>query len=389
LLPYGKQTIGDAERKALLDAIDHPFLTTGPMVAKFENAVAESQHYAHGVAVNSGTAALHLAYHAIGVSKGDEVIVPAITFAATSNAVLYCEGTPVFADLHPDSLLINLEHAATLITPRTKALALVDYAGQPCDMEAAVKLCKQHNLYLIHDAAHSIGAKWRNLPMGEWGADISCLSFHPVKTITSGEGGMALTNNPDFHARMRRFRTHGISSTPAEREASNNFEYFQEVLGFNYRIPDILCALGLAQFQRLEEFLAARARVAATYRSLLPTYEGLKSHGVTLVSHNQDTTVHGYHLIVALLPSHLAAKRALIFTALRKENIGVNVHYIPVYQHTYYRETLKYDQECCPVANDGYRRIITLPCFPLMVEDDVKDVLRALNKCVLYYAAQP
>ena len=263
-LPYGKQEISDADVKAVVEALCSGWLTTGPRVGEFESAFANWCGAGHGVAVNSGTAALHAAMRAIQLKPGDEVIVPAITFAASANAAIYEGGVPVFADVEPDTLLIDPESAARKITPNTRAIVAVDYAGQPADYDALRALAKQHDIALIADACHAPGATYKGRKAGTL-ADISCFSFHPVKHLTTCEGGMALTGDADMAAHMRRFRNHGIDSDHRSREKSGTYAYDMRELGYNYRLPDVQCALGMAQLARLSGWIAARQRIAGLY----------------------------------------------------------------------------------------------------------------------------
>lgn len=369
-LPYGRQEIGDADVKAVVEALVSGWLTTGPRVSEFEQAFAARVGAREGVAVNSGTAALHCAMRALQVGPGDEVIVPAITFAASANAVLYEGGRPIFADVEPDTLLIDPNSVAANITKRTKAVVAVDYGGQPADYGALWALAKPRGLKMIADACHAPGALYKNRPAGSL-ADISCFSFHPVKHLTTCEGGMAVTDDAGIALHMRRFRNHGIDSDHRSREAAGAHAYDMTELGFNYRLPDVQCALGLAQLQRLSGWVAARQRIAALYDEALATIKKVRP----LKRHDDRT--HSYHLYVVRLEDGIDRDR--VFARLRAEGIGANVHYAPVYLHSHYAK-LGYQAGLCPYAEAAAKQILTLPMFPAMTASDVRRVAATLTK---------
>jgi perosamine synthetase len=321
------------------------------------------------VAVNSGTAALHAAMRAIGVKAGDDVIVPALTFAASANAALYEGARPVFADVEPDTLLIDPASVAEKITPRTRAIVAVDYAGQPADYDVLEKIARAHGLALVADACHSPGATYKGRSSGTL-ADISCFSFHPVKHMTTCEGGMCTTDDPDMAAHMRRFRNHGIDSDHRSREAAGAHAYDMVELGYNYRLPDVLCALGLAQLPRLNGWVAARQKIAALYDKELAGLDG-----VTPLAVRADRT-HAYHLYVVQLADGI--DRDAVFAGLRAAGIGANVHYGPVHLHSHYRK-LGYGPGLAPVAERVSKQILTLPMFPAMTKVDVDRVIAALT----------
>ncbi len=370
-LPYGRQEIGDADIKAVVEALCSDWLTTGPRVGQFEKAFAQYCGAAEGVAVNSGTAALHAAMRALGVGQGDQVIVPAITFAASANAAVYEGATPVFADVEADTLLVDPESVAAKISPWTKAIVAVDYAGQPADYDALYAVAKARNIPIIADACHAPGATYRGRMAGTL-ADISCFSFHPVKHLTTCEGGMTLTQNAGYAAHMRRFRNHGIDSDHRKREAEGTFAYDMVELGYNYRLPDVQCALGLAQLARLPQWIERRQAVAKWYAECLA--------GLDFV---QPLRVHGdrtnaYHLyVVRLDPAKLRISRAKAFAHLRARGIGANVHYAPVYLHSFYRSR-GYAPGLCPTAEAVSEQILTLPMFPAMERADVMRVADVL-----------
>jgi perosamine synthetase len=369
-LPYGRQEIADADVKAVVEALCSGWLTTGPRVSEFEKAFAGHCGASEGVAVNSGTAALHCAMRALRLQPGDEVIVPAITFAASANAALYERAVPVFADIEPDTLLIDPASVAAQITKRTRAIVAVDYAGQPADYDTLRELIKGRNIALIADACHAPGATYKGRSAGTLG-DISCFSFHPVKHLTTCEGGMALTDDKVRAAHMRRFRNHGIDSDHRTREASGAHAYDMTELGFNYRLPDVQCALGMAQLKRLSGWVEARQKIAGWYDEALAGV----AEAVPLKTHKDRTNAH--HLYVVRLADHIDRDR--VFARLRAEGIGANVHYAPVYLHSHYRK-LGYSEGLAPKAEAASHQILTLPMFPAMTRADVARVVAALGR---------
>lgn len=373
VLPYGRQNVDEDDIAAVVETLRSDWLTTGPKVEEFEESFAHFCGVRHAVAVSNGTAALHCMMHAAGISSGDEVIVPAMTFAATANAVLYCGGTPVFADVERDTLLIDVDDVAKKITSHTKAIVAVDYAGQPCEYSALRALAKKHGLRLFADACHALGGTRDGRSVGSL-ADASTFSFHPVKPLTTGEGGMITTDDEELARRMKVFRNHGITSDHRSREQAGSWFYEMVELGFNYRLSDISCALGQSQLQKVPQWTKRRQELAAYYRVALaehPEVEPLREY---------ENVSHAYHLFVVRLRGVLASRRAEVFAALRAEGIGVNVHYIPVYWHPFYRDNLGYQKGLCPVAEAAYESILSLPIFPAMSDDDVKYVVTTLQK---------
>jgi len=371
-LPYGRQAVDEDDVQAVLAVLRSDWLTTGPQVAAFERAVAGVVGAAHAVAVSSGTAALHAAMFAAGIGPGDEVVVPALTFAASANAVLYQGGIPVFADVRADTLTVDPADVRAKLTPRTRAIMAVDFAGQPADLDELVAIARGALLPLIEDAAHALGAEYRGRRVGAL-ADLTTFSLHPIKHVTSGEGGLAVTDSAERAARLRRFRNHGIE--PARGE-----EYSPMLdLGYNYRLTDLQSALGLSQLAKLEPFLKRRAEIAQRYRTELATQPGLALPAV--LPHVR----HGWHIFPVLLdPARLGTDRRTIVAALRAENIGVTVHYVPVYWHPYY-QARGYARGSCPRAEWAFERLLTLPLFPAMTERDVDDVLAAVGKVLGHY----
>ena len=376
MLPYGHQWLSEEDISEVTDVLRSDWLTTGPKVADFEKAFAEFVGAKHAVAVSSGTAALHAAAYAVGISPGDEVIVPTMTFAASANCVAYQGGAPAFVDVESDTLLIDPEKAETGITGRTKAIIAVDYAGHPCDYDALRAVAERHDLHLVADACHAIGGSYKGRAVGTL-ADLSTFSFHPVKHITTGEGGMVTTDDPDSAERMRVFRNHGITTDHRQREQEGSWYYEMVDLGHNYRLTDIQCTLGMAQLRRLPEWIVRRKEIARMYSTAFAEIAGIAPLGV------RDDVSHAYHLYVVRFDlNQLPVDRARIFAALRAEGIGANVHYIPVHLHPFYRERFGTAPGLCPVAENAYEEIVSLPIFPRMTDDDVADVIRAASKVV-------
>jgi len=369
LIPYGRQSIDETDIAAVIDVLRSDWLTTGPKIEEFETAFAEAVGAQHAVAVNSGTAALHAAMHVHGIGPGDEVIVPANTFAASSNAVLYCGATPVFADIQPQSLLIDPNDVSAKITDRTRGVITVDFAGMPCDYNELEAITSQHGLFLHADACHALGASYRNRPVGSL-AKTSSFSFHPVKPITTGEGGMITTNDPHLAAKMRIFRNHGITTDFRQRQAGNTWQYDMVELGYNYRLSDIQCALGQSQLRRLEQFVADRTAVAEYYRNHLE--HPLIEHPPML----EDRT-HAYHLYPIRLRT--PAEQGAVFRRCRARGVGIHVMYRPVYAHPYYRDALHYPQDSCPQAESAYASMIVLPVFAGMTPVQADEVISVLK----------
>lgn len=380
MLSYGHQTIERADLDAVEAALASDWLTTGPMVDRFEADFAAKVTAPYAVAVSSGTAALHAAAFAAGIGPGDEVIVPALTFAASANCVLYQGGSVVFADVRNDTLTLDADSVEDRLTQRTRAIITVDYAGQPADIAELKSLASAHGLLLIEDASHSLGAMYRGSPVGSL-ADFTTFSFHPVKLITTGEGGMVTTASPGGARSMRHFRNHGITTDARQREAFGSWRYEMEFLGNNYRLTDFQCALGLQQIGRLDRFLNRRKEIAAIYdRELCSMAE------IELPKVLPDRT-SAWHLYVIRLNLGLVREsRRRVFDALRAENIGVNVHYIPVPWHPFYRR-LGFAAGQWPVAEGEYERLLTLPLWPGMSDGDAESVVEALKKVVGAYRA--
>jgi perosamine synthetase len=379
-LPYGRQTLDESDIQAVVDVLRSDWLTTGPKVAEFEAAFARAVGAENAVAVSNGTAALHAAVCAAGIGPGEEVIVPAITFVASANCVAYAGATPVFADVDGETLLLDAEDVARKVTARTRAILAVDYAGQPCDYDALRAVAAAHGLLLIDDAAHSLGARHNDRPVGSL-ADLTTFSFHPVKHITTGEGGMVVCDDARKAAFLRSFRNHGIDREHQQRSEQNAYEYDMARLGFNYRLTDFQCALGLSQLRKLASFVARRQAIAAQYDAAFGEMKEIRP------LRRRGNVQHAYHLyVVRLNTSKLAANRAEICRALAAEGIGVNVHYKPVHLHSFYRERFGTHPGLCPTAEAAYDGLLSLPMFHGMSDSDVAMVTAAVRTVVMRYA---
>lgn len=379
-LPYGRQWIDDEDIQSVLKILKGNYLTTGPMISKFEKEIAEYVGAKYAVAFSNGTAALHGACFAAGISTGDEVITTPITFAASANCILYLGGRPIFADIDHKTYNINPQKIKELITDKTKAIITVDFTGQPADLNAIKQIAKENNLIVIEDAAHALGAKYKKKRVGSI-SDMTMFSFHPVKIITTGEGGIITTDKKDYYQELIQFRTHGITRDPSQlSEIHEPWHYEMQFLGFNYRITDIQAALGVSQLKKVDHFLQMRKQYVELYNEAFQEYPEIS---VPYQSTYSDSSWHLY--VIRLNLELLNANRKEIYEALAQENIGVNVHYIPVYFHPFYQQ-LGYKKGLCPEAENLYEKIITLPLFPAMNEADVYDVINAVKKVIHYYS---
>jgi UDP-4-amino-4,6-dideoxy-N-acetyl-beta-L-altrosamine transaminase len=362
-IPYGKQNIDEDDIAAVNAVLRSDLITQGPRVEEFEKRVAEYCGARYAVAFNSGTSALHAAVHAAGIGAEDEVITSPLTFAASANAVLYNGGRPVFADIDPDTYCLDVCRFEAAITHRTRAVIPVDYAGYPVDMEELLKVARRHDLLVIEDAAHALGARRAGKKVGTE-ADMTMFSFHPVKHITTGEGGMIVTDNEEFYHRLRQFRNHGIVKD-AHLMAENHGPWYYEMqdLGYNFRITDIQCALGLSQLNKLEGFLQARSRIAQRYDQ---AFKGFSP--VVIPPAVSEESRHAYHLYPLLLAE--SARRREFFDYMREKRIGVQVHYVPVHLHPYYRKLFGYRLGDFPAAEDFYQREVSLPVYPGLSEEE-------------------
>jgi perosamine synthetase len=378
-LSYGKQTIDDKDIDMVIDVLKGEYLTTGPCVSEFEKKVAEYVGVKYAVAVSNGTAALHMACYAAGIGPGDEVLIPGITFAASANCVLYCGGTPVFVDVDYENYNIDIEDLKRKITNKTKAIIPVDMAGQAVDIDEIMKIARDNNLIVIEDAAHALGSEYKHRKVGIT-AHMTEFSFHPVKPITTGEGGIVVTDDEELYKKMNIFRSHGITRDKYMMNEYHGPWYYEQIdLGYNYRITDIQCALGISQMNKIDKFINRRREIVKKYNEVFKNIEEIH------IPHEADFSNSGWHIyLIKLSLEKLTCTRKEIFEALQAENIGVNVHYIPVYLHPYYK-SLGYEKGICPVAEEIYNRIITLPLFPSMLDEDIDDIINAVRKVIDAY----
>ncbi len=374
MIPYGHQTIDDEDIEEVIKVLKSDWLTTGPKISEFEKAICDYVGCSYAVVMNSGTSALDVAVASLDLPKGSEVITTPFTFAATSNALLYNGLKPVFADIERETRNIDPEDIERKITPRTKAIMYVDYAGHPCNIEEIQDIANEHDLYLIEDACHSFGAAYHGKKIGNF-ADLTVFSFHPVKPITTGEGGAVVTNDPELVKKVRMLHSHGIDRDAISRYGPDaGWAYDMKMLGRNYRMTDIQAALGISQLKKIDHFIERRNEIASYYKKLLQDIVSISLPSI------KEGIRHGWHIYTVLLEGSI--NRNGLFKYLRTENIGANVHYIPVYRHSYYLETFDYNKKDYPVTEDVFERIITLPLYPSMKETDVEYVASAISNFV-------
>jgi len=381
LLPYGHQWIDEEDIAAVIEVLRSDWITQGPKVSEFEEEFASYVSAEYAVAVNSGTAALHVACFAAQIEKGDEAITTPITFAASANCVLYQGGTPVFADIREDTLNIDPEEIKKKITLDTRAIIPVDFTGLPADLEEILQIARKNNLVVIEDASHALGATYKDSKIGSI-SDMTIFSFHPVKHITTGEGGMITTNNKEYYERLNLFRTHGITK---DKDKLLNYDgpwyYEMQELGYNYRLTDFQCALGISQLKKIDKFISRRREIVKKYNSEFKDIPEIKIPEINPADSNPVWHIY----VIQLNLEKLKVGRREIFEALRAENIGVNVHYIPVHLQPYYQKRFGYRLGDFPKAENYYSRSIILPVFPKMTEKDINDVIKAVNKVINYY----
>lgn len=372
MIPYGRQTIEEDDIQAVVDVLRSDYLTTGPKIEEFEKAVAGYVGVKYAVAISNGTAALHAACYAAGIGEGDEVITTPITFAASANCVLYCGGTPVFADIDERTYNIDPDDIRRKITSRTKAIIAVHFAGQPCDMDEIHKIAGEYNLFVIEDGAHALGSEYKGKKIGTL-SDMTTFSFHPVKPITTGEGGMIVTDDEELYQRLMLFRSHGITRDEKLMTRNEGAWFYQQLeLGYNYRMTDIQCALGCSQMKKLERFLARRRELVRRYN------EAFAGCSNIVTPYQLSETNSGWHLYVIRVHNH---DRRKVFEQLRSAQINVNVHYIPVYQHPYYQEH-GYERVYCPQAERYYAECISIPMYPALTDEEQQYVIeKVLEYC--------
>lgn len=372
-IPYGRQSINEDDIKAVEEVLSSDFLTTGPKIAEFERKFADYVGAKYAVAVSNGTAALHIACMAAGITKGDEIITTPITFAASANCALYCGATPVFADIDPVTYNISPESIEACITDRTKAIIPVHYTGQACDMDAIHKIADRYNLIVIEDAAHAVGAEYKGKKIGSL-SDMTEFSFHPVKHITCGEGGMVTTNREDLYEKLKLFRTHGITRDEKFLHKVDGPWYYEQIdLGYNYRITDIQAALGISQLERIDKFLEKRKKIAAKYDEAFRDFNGIE------IPKQAEYSNSAYHLYVIQVDKSV---RKELFEYLRANNIGVNVHYIPVYTFPYYREH-GYENVKCENAEKLYESIISIPIYYDLSDEEQDYVIDKIKEFMI------
>lgn len=378
---YGHQYIDDADIQAVVEVLKSDYLTCGPKISELEEKLCKVTGAEYAVVCSNGTAALHIAAMAAGVGEGDEVITTPITFAASANCALYCGARPVFADIDPKTYNIDPARVEAAITPRTKAVVAVDYTGQSVALDPLRKICKEHNLVLIEDGAHVIGTKYEGKPNGSI-SDMTTFSFHPVKTVTGGEGGAVLTNDEKLYQKLLLYRAHGITRNPELMAHQPDGPWYYEMvdMGYNYRMTDMQAALIISQLDKLEMFSKRRKEIVARYNE---AFAKLPQISVQEEIPESDTTRHLY--ILRIVPEKLKINRRQFFDALAAENICCNVHYIPTYYFPYY-EKLGYQRGICPNAEKLYEEIISLPLYYAMSDEDVESVIRGVQKLAEYYA---
>jgi perosamine synthetase len=366
--------IDEAEIESVVDTLRSGWLTTGPKVRQFEEDFANYVGCRHAVAVNSGTAALHLALEAIGIQEGDEVLVPTMTFGATAEVVLYFKAKPVLVDCRPDTLNVDPGQIEKAITSKTKAMIPVHIGGQPCDMDRILEIARERNLKVIEDAAHALPTRYQGKMVGTIG-DITCFSFYATKTITTGEGGMATTENPEWAERMRIMSLHGISHDAWKRYTAEGSWYYEIVYpGYKYNLTDVAAALGIQQLKKADRFWEQRQRCATWYN------EGFRDVPEITVPHVMQEVQHAWHLyVIQLNLEQLRINRREFVELLKRENIGTSVHFIPLHLHPYYRDTFRYRPEDFPTASAVFERIISLPIYPKMNQADVQRVIETVR----------
>ena len=374
-LPYALPLFGEEEKREILEALDSGWITTGPRVKKLEAELAEAVQARHVVCVDSCTAALHIALVTLDLKPGEEVITSPLTFCSTVNSIVHAGGTPVLADVEPDTLNLDPAHLRTAITPRTRAVLPVHYGGHPCEMDSILDLCRQHGLTVIEDAAHAVGATYKGRPVGSLG-DMTCFSFYATKNITTAEGGALATDHEASAEKARLLMLHGMSKDAWKRYSSAGSWYYEVLLpGFKYNMTDLEAALGLHQLRKLPAFTRRRRELASRYD------EAFREHPAIEIPAWRSQAEHVYHLYpIRLRLERLGIDRARFIEELKAENIATTVNFIPIHYHPYYRERLGLSRGALPVAEAAYERLISLPLYPRMTDADANDVIQAVSK---------
>lgn len=376
-IPYFVPTLGEAEIEEVVDTMRSGWLTTGKKAKRFEEAFAERVGAKHAIAVNSCTAALHLALEALGVGPGDEVIVPTLTFASTAEVVLHLGGTPVLADCLDDSLNVDPASIAAKVTARTKAIVPVHYGGQPCDLNAIHEIARSHNLPVVEDAAHAIPARYGDRTIGTI-SDVTCFSFYANKTITTGEGGMVTTESDELAQRMRIMSLHGISKDAWKRFSAEGSWYYEITApGFKHNMTDLAASIGLHQLNRCDEFWEGRARCANHYDAAFADVPELQ-----LLSVDPNVQMAWHLYVIRLRPEQLTIDRAEFIQRVNAAGVGTSVHYMPLHMHPYYRETHGYQPDDLPVAKAAFEQMLSLPIYPKLSDADLEHVTETVRGIV-------
>jgi perosamine synthetase len=377
VLGYGGQSITDHEKEAVLDALEGDYITRGPAVEEFEQRVAELVGVEHAIAATSGTTALHLAGEAAGFESGDEVITTPLTFASTAHAATYAGATPVLADIDPERRALDPDAVREQVTDRTVGLVPMHYGGHPADIEGLLEVADEHNLTVIWDACHGFGGTWRDEPLGSQ-RDVATFSFHPVKNITTGEGGMVVTDDDGIAERARRLRSFDMDYDPAGHEDEPWYQV-AEGLGYNYNVTDMQAALGLAQLDRLDDFKARRGEIIEKYDRAFEDVPGIRTPP------EPEESDPMYHLYAIEIREEFGCDRAEFVRAMHAENIGVQVHYVPLHYHPYFQEEFGYEPGDFPETESVYEGLVSLPLFPEMSDADVEDVVAAIERLHAYH----
>ncbi|MBM3702112.1 MAG: UDP-4-amino-4,6-dideoxy-N-acetyl-beta-L-altrosamine transaminase [Actinobacteria bacterium] len=380
IIPYGRQCVDASDIREVIKVLKSDWLTQGPKVKEFESELCQYTGSKYAVSVSSGTAALHMSCLAAGIKPGDEVITSPMTFVASANCILYCGGKPIFADIQKDTVNIDPEEIKKKINPNTKALIPVHFAGHPCDLEEIKGIAEKHNLLVIEDASHALGAEYKNLKIGSCKySDMTVFSFHPVKSITTGEGGAVLTNREDLYEKLLLFRNHGITKDKKNMDHYEGPWYYEmQELGFNYRMTDFQCALGISQLKKLEKFLNRRREIVNIYNKKLAEIDKI------ILPVEKPYVKSSWHIYYIRLKD--SRRRKIIFVKLRKNNVGVQVHYIPIHLQPYYKKNFGYKVGDYPKAEEYYKSTITLPLFPKMIDSEIRCVVNIIKKVGLEHS---